>query len=241
LSGYASGPSHAWPAYDNTIQAASGLMRLNSEQESGGRVGAPIMDYACGMAALSAILAALLERTRSGQGQHVQVSMLSVAHQLMTAQRFDRAATGREPSYKGNQANSGEPLSQVFATAQGYIALAVNEPHQFAKLARVLGCSHWLSDERFASVAQRRVHAQELREAVAEQLMSRTAWQWEALLCQVGVAAAAVRKLAQSLQHPGAQSDPDLFDMERGRIPPSALSPAVSFSSSLHQPLETTS
>jgi CoA:oxalate CoA-transferase len=233
LSGYAEGSSHDWPAYDNTIQAASGLMRLNSVQESGGRVGAPIMDYACGMAALSAILAALFERSRSGQGQHVQVNMLSVAHQLMTAQRFDMATTGQEPSYKGNQANSGEPLSQVFATANGYLALAVNEPHQFVKLANALGCPQWLHDQRYTTAQQRRAHAPALREAVAQQLLSRSALAWEALLCNAGVAAAAVRSLAQSLQHSGAQADPDLFGMERGRIPPAELSAALNFSSPL--------
>jgi CoA:oxalate CoA-transferase len=232
LSGYGNGASHEWPAYDNTIQAASGLMRLNSAQDSGSRVGAPIMDYACGMAALSAILAALLERTHSSQGQHVQVNMLSVAHQLMTAQRFDMAATGNEPSYKGNQANSGEPLSQVFATAEGYLALAVNEPHQFVKLAQVIGCSHWLHDERYTTAQQRRVHAPALREELAQQLLGRSALAWEVLLCRAGVAAAAVRTLAQSLQHPGAQADPDLFAMERGRIAPAALSAATVFPSS---------
>jgi CoA:oxalate CoA-transferase len=231
ISGYGEGSSHAWPAYDNTIQAASGLMRLNSESEAGQRVGAPILDYACGMAALSAILAALYERAASCQGQHVQVNMLSVAHQLMTAQRFDMAHTGKEPAFKGNRANSGEPLSQVFDTAQGHLALAINEPHQFAKLSAALGQGLWLQDARFSSIKQRRLHAQELQQAVAQVLLTKTALQWETKLCDAGVAAAAVRTLAQSLAHAGAQPDPDLFGMERGRKLPAALTPAKPFSS----------
>ena len=231
LSGYSAGVCEDWPAYDNTIQAASGLMRLNGAGEEGARVGSPIMDYASGMAALSAILAALLEREASGQGQHVQINMLSVAHQMMTAQRFDLAATGREPSFKGNKANSGEPLSQIFATAQGHLALAVNEPHQFAKLCSALGHSEWASDPRFADAASRRAHAQELQELVAAALTHHTALHWEQRLCSAGVAAACVRTLAQSLSHAGAQTDPDLFSMERGRMPPADLSPAVSFPS----------
>jgi CoA:oxalate CoA-transferase len=233
ISGYSQEPSSEcadWPAYDNTIQAASGLMRLNGASESGSRVGAPILDYACGMAALSSILAALLERERSGQGQQLQVSMLSVAHQLMTAQRMDMAITAKEPRFKGNQANSGEPLSQVFETAQGHLALAINEPHQFAKFAKVLECEHWLQDARFATVAARRAHAPELQEWVAKILLSRSALAWEQLFCQSGVAASAVRTLAQSLAHHGAHSDPDLFGMERGRMLPRALSPAQAFS-----------
>jgi CoA:oxalate CoA-transferase len=237
LSGYSAGVCEDWPAYDNTIQAASGLMPLNGAGEAGARVGAPIMDYASGMAALAAILAALLEREQSGQGQHVQVSMLSVAHQMMTAQRFDLASTGREPSFKGNRANSGEPLSQVFATRLGHLALAVNEPHQFAKLCEALGHSEWASDASFESVKARRTHAQELQELVAHTLLQHTAQHWEQRLCAAGVAAACVRTLAQSLSHAGAQADPDLFAMERGRIPPAQLSPAVSFSSSLQKVL----
>jgi CoA:oxalate CoA-transferase len=230
ISGYSAGSSSQdWPAYDNTIQAASGLMRLNSADASGGRVGAPILDYACGMAALSALLAALFERQRSGQGQHVQVNMLAVAHQLMTAQRFDMAHTGHEPSFKGNQANSGEPLSQVFATASGHIALAVNEPHQFAKLCHVLGQSDWLQDARFATPAARRDHADLLRSAVAEMLLSRRALQWEELFCSAGVAAAAVRTLRESVVHAGSERDPDLFTLERGRLRPGALQPAQAF------------
>jgi CoA:oxalate CoA-transferase len=230
LSGYVGQDCADWPAYDNTIQAASGLMPLNGEGDTGARVGAPIMDYACGMAALSAILSALFERTQSGQGQHVQVSMLSVAHQLMTAQRFDLAATGKEPEYKGNSANSGEPLSRVFATAQGSLALAVNEPHQFAKLCHALGEPQWLADERFASSKMRRQHANELQTLVEQRLQADAALAWEAKLCAAGVAAAAVRTLAQSLAHAGAQDDPDLFDMERGRIAPAALKAAVPYS-----------
>ncbi len=237
LSGYTQGDCEDWPAYDNTIQAASGLMRLNGAGEEGSRVGAPIMDYASGMAALAAILAALLEREQSGQGQHVQVSMLSVAHQMMTAQRFDLDATGREPSFKGNRANSGEPLSQIFATAQGHLALAINEPHQFAKLCAALGHSEWASDPRFADTASRRTHAHELQELVAARLLHNTALDWEQRLCDAGVAAACVRTMAQSLAHTGAQADPDLFAMERGRIPPAQLSPAVAFSSSLQKVL----
>lgn len=234
LSGYSSQSDECadWPAYDNTIQAASGLMLLNGEGEAGARVGAPIIDYACGMAALSAILAALFERIQSGQGQHVQVSMLSVAHQLMTAQRFDLAATGKEPAYKGNSANSGEPLSRVFSTDQGAIALAVNEPHQFAKLCTALGKPEWLTDERFATAKNRRENAHELQVLVELRLQADTALAWENKLCAAGVAAAAVRTLAQSLAHAGAQPDPDLFGMERGRISPNALRAAVPFSSS---------
>ncbi len=228
LAGYGGATCAAWPAYDNTIQAASGLMRLGSSASAGARVGAPIMDYASGMAALAGILAALVERARSGQGQHVAVNMLAVAHQLMSAQRTDLALTGNEPAPKGNRANSGEPLSRVFETAQGHLALAVNEEHQFAKLAQALGQPQWLQDARFASAAHRRQHSAQLEHAVQELLMHQSAAQWEQQLNAAGVACAWVRSLAQSLQHPGAQTAPRLFELERGALEPGSLIPPQS-------------
>ena len=229
LSGYIGEQCASWPAYDNTIQAACGLMHLNGSEASGARVGTPIMDYACGMAALSAILGALFERERSGNGQHVHVNMLAVAHQLMTAQREDMALTGQHPRYKGNRANSGEPLSMVFETADGFLALAVNEEHQFRKLACALGCEQWLTDARFSSALQRKHHALVLQDCVQQCLRQRSALSWESILNNAGVAAAAVRTLAQSFEHPGAQLDPELFSMERGRLPMASLSPPAAY------------
>jgi CoA:oxalate CoA-transferase len=232
LSGYSDNESSEcanWPAYDNTIQAASGLMRLSGATHEGSRIGAPILDYAAGMASVSAILAALFERVQSGAGQVVKVNMLAVAHQLTTAQRFDMAHTGVEPTYKGNRANSGEPLSMVFETLDGYLALAVNEVHQFAKLALALEDARISSDLRFATRASRRWHSGELQAAVQAALHRRSALDWEQRLNDAGIAAAAVRTLAQSVQHPGAESDPALFRMERGAKTSSALPPASAF------------
>jgi CoA:oxalate CoA-transferase len=228
LSGYNddSDECAAWPAYDNTIQAASGLMRLSSASDTGARVGAPILDYAAGMASVSAILAALFERERSGNGQIVKVNMLAVAHQLTTAQRFDMQQTGVSPTYKGNQANSGEPLSMVFDTGDGSLALAVNEEHQFAKLAQALGVESLSIDPHFSTRELRRQHARELQAMVQSALRTRSAHEWERVLNRAGVAAAAVRTLSESIKHPGAEANPALFRMERGAVDTSALKAA---------------
>jgi CoA:oxalate CoA-transferase len=227
LSGYGADSASAdWPAYDNTIQAASGLMRLTGTGESaaGTRIGAPILDYASGMALVSGVLAAVIERQRSGRGQHVRVSMLDVAHQLMSAQRHDWQRTGREPQARGNGAGSGEPLSRVFACASGHLALGVNEPHQFVKLSQALG-EAWHTDARFATRAARRDHKDALIAWVQAKLMTQTALHWEALLNTAGVAAAAVRSMAESTTHAGAHAAPELFSLDRGTLPIEALSP----------------
>jgi CoA:oxalate CoA-transferase len=227
LSGYTDNEECAeWPAYDNTVQAASGLMRLTGGAPEGARVGAPILDYATGIASVSAILAALFERERSGRGQIVKVNMLAVAHQLTTAQRFDMSHTGKEPRHKGNRANSGEPLSMVFETAEGHLALAVNEEHQFRKFAQALGDSRVASDPRFATRKLRRDHPEALQSLVQAALRARGARAWEQHFNREGVAAAAVRTLAESIAHPGAETNPALFRMERGAMNPEALQSA---------------
>jgi crotonobetainyl-CoA:carnitine CoA-transferase CaiB-like acyl-CoA transferase len=224
ISGYAADTACAhWPAYDNTIQAASGLMRLNGAQPCGARVGAPILDYATGIAATAAILAALYERTQSGAGQHVQVNMLDVAASLMTAQSFELRTSGREPQYKGDAANSGEPLSRVFATADGFLALAINESHQFEKFARACAQAHWLVDARFATPAARKQHATDLLDAVCTVLLTQSATHWEKVLNAQGVAAARVRTLKEAHDHPGASSQSTLFAMARGALSDAAL------------------
>ncbi len=222
MSGYAHDSACAdWPAYDNTIQAASGLMILNGGDmhADGLRIGAPVVDYASGMTAVNAVLAALLEQRRSGRGQVVRVAMLAVAQQLMLAQAHDFSVTGKTRKRSGNAAGSGQPLSDVFACAQGSLALAINEPHQFAKLAAALNQTRWLTDARFSNTSARREHAPALRHELQAQLLTQTAEHWEQLLCEVGVAAATVRSLADAQRHPGRTSEPGAaFEMTRGQL-----------------------
>ncbi|MGL5003595.1 MAG: CoA transferase, partial [Casimicrobium sp.] len=145
------------------------------------------------------------------------------------AQRVDMQRTGKEPVHKGNRANSGEPLSMVFETAKGHLALAINEEHQFAKFAAVIDRENLPLDVRFATRDQRRLHAEALQAIVQEALRERAALAWEAKLNRAGVAASSVRTLAESLAHPGAQADPMLFALERGMLPPRALTPPAPY------------
>ena len=123
----------------------------------------------------------------------------------------------------------GVPVGCSAKARRQSLALAVNESHQFAKLCVTLNTPEWLHDARFANARKRREHARELQALVEQRLQADTALAWEAKLCDAGVAASAVRTLAQSLAHPGAQRDPDLFGMERGRISPAALKDASAY------------
>jgi len=204
MTGYGRcGPKQDAPAYDVNIQAASGLMTLTGEAGSGPiRTGAPVMDYATALAAGFAVAAALVERSRTGQGSFVDVSMLETALMLMSSTVTDYLATGNAPVKKGNAANSRSPGAGSFATADGLLSLGVNEEHQFRKLAEVLDRPEWLHDRRFADRAARAQHAPLLERLLLEALADKSAAEWEEIMQAKGVPAARVRSLPEALADP---------------------------------------
>ena len=185
------------PAYDVNIQAISGLMALTGTPETGPlRTGAPIVDYATGMTAAMAVMAALLRRAQTGLGAFVDVSMLETAFALMSSTITDYQLTGKAPTPRGNAANSRSPSSGVLACADGHISLGVNEEAQFQALARALQQDHWLTDSRFATAGARETHGRALGAALAGAVAvraGRAAAHW-ALLAQGMRALAAVAR-----------------------------------------------
>jgi len=105
LSGYGqSGPLAARGTYDNVVQAFSGLMGMTGTAESGPlKAGAPILDHASGTMAAFALTAALLRRERTGQGQHVDVSMLDTTFLLMAPVISSLLNGGRAPKPHANE------------------------------------------------------------------------------------------------------------------------------------------
>jgi crotonobetainyl-CoA:carnitine CoA-transferase CaiB-like acyl-CoA transferase len=122
------GPIGHRPAYDHVVQAMSGIMSTTGPVGSGPmKVGAPYVDYATGLNSAFAVLAALRERDRTGEGQRVDVAMLDTALNLMVNNVVATATTGKEIPKLGNEAASRAPSSGSFDTADGsVIALAAN-------------------------------------------------------------------------------------------------------------------
>lgn len=202
LTGYApKDRRYAWPAYDNVIQAASGLMAVSGSRETGPmKCGAPVVDYASGMMMAFAISSALYARERGATGlQRLEISMQETAQAIMGSLAADFLATGRTPARRGNAAGSGMPASGCFETASGTLAIGANEPHQVAALLRVIGQSELLEDPRFATDDTRREHAGAFGRAVETALAERDADTWESRLNAAGVPAARVREFAEAI------------------------------------------
>jgi|APCry1669189241_1035207.scaffolds.fasta_scaffold00822_6 crotonobetainyl-CoA:carnitine CoA-transferase CaiB-like acyl-CoA transferase len=202
MTGYGqTGPKARYPAYDSVIQAAAGFMSITGTPESGPlKSGPPVVDYAMGMSGAYAISAALFQRSRTGTGQHIDISMLDSCMALMSSILTAYVNTGNPPGLRGNEAPSRSPASTTFKTADGLLAIAINEQHQFVNLLKAIGLADMLLDERFKDAASRRSHTQILRDAIQEALLQDSASNWEPIINEAGVPAAKVLSVPEVMQ-----------------------------------------
>lgn len=199
----ANGPKQADPAYDSVIQAWSGFMSTTGTADTGPlKSGPPIVDYATGMAAAYAISAALYRRARTGKGQYIDVGMLDTNVMLMASVATAFMNTGNPPRPAGNDASSRAPVSTTYRTAEGLLAIACNEEHQYQHFLEALGLQPLNDDPRFAQPAARRENVPALRARVQDRLMARTAAEWEGVLNAAGVPAGRVRTVPECMAEP---------------------------------------
>jgi crotonobetainyl-CoA:carnitine CoA-transferase CaiB-like acyl-CoA transferase len=202
MTGYGqNGPKARYPAYDSVIQAAAGFMSITGTAESGPlKAGPPVVDYAMGMSGAYAISAALFQKTRTGKGQHIDISMLDSCMALMSSILTIYVNTGNPPGLRGNEAPSRSPASTTFQTLDGLLAIAINEQHQFENLLKAIGLRDLLKDERFKDASSRRQHTQTLREAIQGALLNDSAQNWEPIINNAGVPAAKVLTVPEVME-----------------------------------------
>lgn len=209
ISGFGqSGPLSDRPAYDHVIQAMSGIMAANCDRQGQPmRIGLPLVDYATGMQAALAILAALHRRdvelqagTRE-RGEWLDVSMHGVALTLSAPAFASHAVSGIERKASRASAFSGNPLSGTFPTAQGQVAFVCNTQAQdraFFAFLRGLGTVAGTVDALERHCAARDVEA--VHGLLQPLLLQRPAAEWEALLSRAGIPASAVRSPTQAYE-----------------------------------------
>jgi len=223
------GPKQSHPAYDSVIQAWSGFMSVTGTKDTGPlKAGPPIIDYSTGLAAAYAVSAALFQKQRTGKGQYIDMSMLDTNLILMASTVTAYLNTGAAPRQAGNDAASRAPASTTFNTADGLIAFALNEEHQYQGMVRVLGLQALNDDARFATPAARRDNIPALRALMQEKLMAKSAAEWEPLFNAEGAPAGRVRTVPECLAEAQTMSR-SLFHS----FPPSA----TGFSKDLKVPL----
>ena len=170
ITGFGTGGGKDLPGYDLVVQAMSGLMSLTGDPDGPPyRAGISAFDVIAGLHTAIGILAALHHRARTGQGQHVQASLLSSALSGMVNQTSAYAAGGVVPFRMGNSHPSLFPYEPLPTGAGDLIVTAGNDV-QFRKLCDVLGAPELADDPRFASNAGRTANREELRPLLVERL-----------------------------------------------------------------------
>ncbi|HEX4811479.1 MAG TPA: CoA transferase [Nonomuraea sp.] len=187
ISGFGSGPGARVPGYDLMVQAMSGLMSLTGEQDGPPyRAGISVFDVMAGNHAVIGILAALRHRDATGQGQQVEINLLSSALTGLVNHSSAYVAGGVVPYRMGNAHPSVFPYEPLPTADDDLIVTAANDA-QFRKLCEVLGVPEIGDDPRFARNADRTARRDELRPILVERLRTRGAVEWFELLVDAGV------------------------------------------------------
>ena len=193
ISGFGqTGPYSARGGFDLVTQAMSGLMSTNGPADGPPhRLPIAISDVTAGMFLAFGVLAAVEARHRTGQGQHVETSLLEAATSLAVYESAHYFATGTRPERIG-QAHRGSSPYQCFQTADGYITIGASQQHFFEQLCELVGATELVSDPRFGSVAERVKNNDALVALLAEKLRTRPSAHWLAALEKIGVPAGPV-------------------------------------------------
>jgi crotonobetainyl-CoA:carnitine CoA-transferase CaiB-like acyl-CoA transferase len=149
------GPYAHRAGYDFIIQGMAGLMSVTGEPDGQPqKVGVAVTDVFTGVYASTAILAALVQRGRTGEGQHIDIALMDVATSIMANQAMNYLATGVAPMKMGNAHPNLAPYA-VFDCADGWIILATGNDGQYNKLCGILGLSDMAQAPEFLTNADR--------------------------------------------------------------------------------------
>jgi crotonobetainyl-CoA:carnitine CoA-transferase CaiB-like acyl-CoA transferase len=214
------GPYRDWPAFDLALQAMGGGMSVTGEE--GGRpvrMGLPIGDLAGGMFGAFAVAGALFRRSRTGQGGHIDLSLLDAQVSLLTylAQYF--WADGRVPGRMGSGHASVVPY-QALATRDGHLIVAVFAEKFWGGFCGAIEHPEWQADPRFATNRDRLAHRATLMPLVEAVFRERTTEAWLGRLQAAGVPAAPILSVDRVLQDPQVRHRRMVVEVEhRGHGP----------------------
>jgi crotonobetainyl-CoA:carnitine CoA-transferase CaiB-like acyl-CoA transferase len=199
ISGYGDvGPDAGRGGFDLILQAESGVMSVTGSEGSGPvKVGAPVLDVGAGLCCAFGLLAAHIERERTGIGTHVSSSLLEFALASLGTLAASTFVSGEVPGLLGTHSPTFAPYGG-FRTQDGWIVLAgAGSEDLWMRCCAVLGARDLLEDPRFADNASRVHHRDELTAAFEEILRREPSAHWLALLDAEGVPAAEVQDIAQ--------------------------------------------
>jgi crotonobetainyl-CoA:carnitine CoA-transferase CaiB-like acyl-CoA transferase len=187
ISGFGTAQGASLPGYDLIVQAVSGLMSMTGAPDGPAyRSGIAVFDVMAGLHAALGILAALNHRSRTGAGQHIEISLLASALSGLVNHMSAYVAGGVVPKRMGNAHPSLFPYEPL-PTADQELVIAAGNNGQFSKLCEILDVPELASDPRFANTEDRTNNREALRPLLVERLRTRTASEWFQRLSAAGV------------------------------------------------------
>jgi len=205
LSAYGpGGPDYTKPGYDAVLQARTGIMSVTGTGEGHPmRTGVSILDVTTGTWMALGILAALLERQRSGKGQRVDASLFQTGLLFMSYHLAYRQFAGVDPQPQGARHKAFAPYGAL-PTGDGQIMIGISSDRQFERLTAALGHPEWSTDPRFRANPDRVTNVDELENLIGAVLRTKPTSHWVALLDEHDIANDAIQSPSQVLQDPQA-------------------------------------
>jgi crotonobetainyl-CoA:carnitine CoA-transferase CaiB-like acyl-CoA transferase len=202
ISGFGEkGPYRQAPAYDPVIQGFSGLatVQAGSDRARPRLLRTILPDKLTAITASQAITAALLARERTGEGQHVRLSMLeAVVAFLWASDMSGQTFVGEEPA----EQEAASTIDLIYETADGYITAAVVTDRQWQVLTRALDKPEWLEDERFRTPALRSQNIEARLQMTQDVLIGRPSAEWLEKLTKADVPCGPVLIRGEMIRHP---------------------------------------
>lgn len=205
VSGYGrTGPLADKGGFDLIAQGFGGLMSITGHP--GGppaKTGNPVSDINAGILSCLGVLAALIERGKSGRGQIVDTSLMEAAMQ----QTYWQAAMFFATGVSAGPGGSAHPLTapyQAFKTANGYLNIGGANQANWERVAETLGHPEWKTDPRFENNTIRLANRDVLERLIEAELIHKTTAEWIAVFDKTGVPAGPVHTIEEALTHPQA-------------------------------------
>jgi crotonobetainyl-CoA:carnitine CoA-transferase CaiB-like acyl-CoA transferase len=221
ISGFGeNGPYATRPAYDPVIQALSGLASIQggADDERPRLVRTILPDKLTAFTAAQAITAALFAKVKTGQGQHVRLSMLDTLVSFLWASDMGAHTFVEGPAGPERPASK---IDLIYDTADGYVSVAVNTDREWEALPRALDQPDWLDDPRFSTPVLRSLNIDARLELIQEVLLKRTTEEWMSRFELERVPCAPVLTREEMLEHPQLKANETIVEYDHpsaGRV-----------------------
>lgn len=232
ISGFGqTGPYRHRPGFDIMAQGICGFMRMTGDGERPAKIGIAINDIAAGATAIYSIMAAHLQRQRTGEGQYMDISIVEAGLAWTVWESGAYFASGEVPQATGTRHRRSAPY-QAFRTADGFVTIGAPNDRLWERLVtEALQRPEWLEDPRFRTLPDRMANLDELEREIETVTTTKTTDEWIEIVDAAGVPCGPVLTYDQTLQDPQIVDRGMITEVEHPIIGPMRMiSPPTKFS-----------